>query len=383
MTKRKKTDESTTTEIIASGAEPSSSGVSAKGFYTLFFLLLLTWGAIGTGVGYVYFLSNGNIDSVLKRITSAGDAETSIDALTERVITLEQEIAQLEGQSAQPIVDESDDASAEDTPQDTESTTMDTSTTSPEPMTDSEPSEGTTTEQQPEQENSSYYSDTDKESLQAGLEDVNNRMVSLEEHLYQLKDNLHKAKEGEALTAMIIAVVNLRDAIAKNQPFSQELEIVRSLAAPYPNIQQDVSALSGYALSGMPSDKALQDHFYALEDRAVTTARKLKANPSTLEKLATRFSSLISVRKTSADATDHSTEATIARTEQFVKHGDFDSALREISLLDAPEVKAIFQPWTTQAKDRQQIRNLTNKLFNTVSALGQTAHTTDTNSTKG
>jgi hypothetical protein len=110
-----------------------------------------------------------------------------------------------------------------------------------------------------------------------------------------------------------------------------------------------LNSLSTYADDGAPSLAKLMDAFDEAVNIAVPASIAAKENPSFADELRGHLSRVITIRRVSADVSDDSDEAQIARAETELRMDNVDMALAHIEQLSDP-TREIFAPWTHEAE---------------------------------
>ncbi|HEC14594.1 MAG TPA: hypothetical protein ENI72_02440, partial [Rhodospirillales bacterium] len=103
-------------------------------------------------------------------------------------------------------------------------------------------------------------------TLSAALEDVSRRVGLLE-----------RAERGTEAPAagVVLAVGQLRDAVARSGPFARELEALKVLAGAAPGMAEEMTVLEAYAGKGVATLVSLRDRFGSLAGRIVGASRAL------------------------------------------------------------------------------------------------------------
>ncbi len=194
-------------------------------------------------------------------------------------------------------------------------------------------------------------------ALNAALEDVSRRVGLLEQ-----AERVSEAAATGA-PALVLAVGQLRDAVARSGPFVRELESLKALAGTKPGMLDPIAVLQAHAGKGVATLVSLRDRFGPLAGRVVGASRALKGK-GWMERTANRLSSLVSVRKTGSRAAGDGNEGTdgvVARAESLLAAQDLAGAVRVMeSLTGAPAEAAA--SWIGDAKARLAVERAANIL---------------------
>ncbi len=180
---------------------------------------------------------------------------------------------------------------------------------------------------------------------------------------------LETGNDAEVMRAasLAMAVSNLSRAAAGSAPFKQELAVVRALAPD----QSQLSALSGYADTGLPTIAALQSEFAAF-GRAAIRADRVAGASGWWESLLANLSSIITVRNTN-ETEGETTSALISRIENHLVDGNLFDALNTADQL-SPAAKEAMGPWLERAQPRGElevaIENLNADVLAAIAANG-------------
>ncbi len=148
--------------------------------------------------------------------------------------------------------------------------------------------------------------------------------------------------------AMVLAVGQLRAALADSRPYVDELAALRRLAAGDAALAGLTERLAPWAERGVPTLAQLQASF---EEVAAAVAAPAPAEPSTAwtDRLLQRLRHLVSVRRVGADVEGDDPPARVARAEAMVGAADLAGAVAE---LDGIELPAVGKVWLDGARAR-------------------------------
>jgi len=214
----------------------------------------------------------------------------------------------------------------------------------------------------------------DLDGLGRTLGALESRLGALEGTLDSLSAERTAAAESAAGDlATVLAVMQLRDALAGSTPFATELETLWTLAAARDDLASALDALAPlapYADSGVPGLVALKAAFPALA-RAVVAADQAGAGEDWLAGVRRRLSSLVTVRPLGAVAGEDA-PAVVARAEALLAEDDLAGAVAELGRLSGPPAAAAAD-WLARARARVAAQTALVRLNAAVSARLATA----------
>lgn len=211
--------------------------------------------------------------------------------------------------------------------------------------------------------------------LDQALGALDARLGGLEGKIASLSAERTQAAETAAGDlAALLAVMQLRDALAGSAPFATELRTLQGLA----NVRDDLASAAGalapltpFAKTGVPGLVALRAAFPAVA-RAVVAAEQAGVGDDWLAGVRRRLSSLITVRPLGAVAGE-SASALVARAEALLVADDLAGAVAELGKLSGPPAAAA-EDWLAQARARVAAQSALVQLNAAVSARLAEAH---------
>ena len=129
-----------------------------------------------------------------------------------------------------------------------------------------------------------------------------------------------------AVLAIVLAVANLRQAVAKGEPFEKPLEAVNALSGDDPDIKTAVVLLSKSSAAGIPTLATLRERFDGLAGKMVQASKTLEET-GWMERATNRIMSLVTWRRVGNGAEASSLDAIVARAEARLKVGDLKGAI--------------------------------------------------------
>lgn len=192
-----------------------------------------------------------------------------------------------------------------------------------------------------------------KESLGERMDEAGGVLAGLQQRLDRLERAERRTSASPPIApAVVLAVGQLRDAVARSGPFSQELDVLKALVGAESEMMAAVAALEPYAGEGVATLVSLRDRFGPLAGRVVGASRALKGD-GWIERTANRLSSLVSIRKTGprAAAAGEGADGVVARAESLLAGGDLAAAVQAMEGLSGASAE-VAASWIGDAKAR-------------------------------
>jgi hypothetical protein len=158
-------------------------------------------------------------------------------------------------------------------------------------------------------------------------------------------------QSGRAL-AIVLAVANLRQAVAKDEPFEKPLEALSALYGDDPDIKSAILVLSKSSVAGIPTLATLRKRFDGLAGKIVQASKTLEET-GWIERATNRIMSLVTWRRVGDGVEASSPDAIVADTEARLRAGDLKGAVNALKGLSshAKAAKAA-ATWMNDAKAR-------------------------------
>ena len=156
--------------------------------------------------------------------------------------------------------------------------------------------------------------------------------------------------------AAVLAVMQLRDALAGSAPFATELKTLKTLAAKRPDLKQAAAALAPiepFADSGVPSLVTLEADFPAVARKVVAVAQAGEGE-DWLAGVRRRLSSLVTVRPLGAVPGSAPADV-VARAEALLGRDDLAGAVAQLDTLSGAPAAAAAD-WLARARARVAAR---------------------------
>ena len=150
--------------------------------------------------------------------------------------------------------------------------------------------------------------------------------------------------------AFALAVSQLQEASRTGAPFPAAQATVQALAATDPALMTLVTPLAGPAAEGVPTAARLASRFDATAEtirRAVAENR----DGSWIDRSLSTVTSVVTIRRTSGEASGDSLDAVLDRTADRLEVGNVAGAIEALDVLDGPAADAA-AGWLADARDR-------------------------------
>jgi hypothetical protein len=149
--------------------------------------------------------------------------------------------------------------------------------------------------------------------------------------------------------AMLLGMTQFRSTLNRdNQPFEQDLMLMKKLAGDDPELQASIDRLAPYAQQGVLTPSGLTNEFRSLAGD-VAVASLSGEDVSIQEKAEARFGDMFQVEKNGEQITGTETQKTLAKTDQMLQSGDLEGAIAQMQTLDGNALTAA-QPWINKAQ---------------------------------
>ena len=156
--------------------------------------------------------------------------------------------------------------------------------------------------------------------------------------------------ESGKLSAIILAVSELRDAVHRGRPYVTELEAVKAAAGNGPPIRAALISLDKNAAEGIGTLSSLREAFSKLASTIVAADRDAP-DAGWMDRALGRISSLVKFRRIDGSSEAASTEFLVSRAEKHLATGDLAAAVSAIKQLD-DAAKATASTWLSRAMAR-------------------------------
>jgi uncharacterized coiled-coil protein SlyX len=209
-------------------------------------------------------------------------------------------------------------------------------------------------EEAPAAESSTSTADTP--TPDARLIALEARMARLEQEMEGLSEAMaHLPEQLESPTAQTSALLpqfyRVRQRALDAKPFSDELQALLAMEGLDGETYAALGKLQGAAENGLPSTKTLQKSFARSMQDYLTRARSEAAPGKLWDDMKGRLGSLVQIRKVGAEHAGDDDASLLARAEAATEGGDFDWALKDVSMLSA-DAAPYFDEWRRDVRRR-------------------------------
>ena len=174
----------------------------------------------------------------------------------------------------------------------------------------------------------------------------------------RLTDRVEKVEAGfrdmqarrSSASALMLAVGQLREALAKAMPYDAELRAVKALAGQDPEVGNALEAVRPRAVTGIPTFPVLTARFHGLAP-AIVRADVLPVEQDWWRQTLDRLASLVTLRREGGEAAGTSSAAIVARAEAALAQGDLAGAVSEAEQLQGGPADQAAN-WLADAKAR-------------------------------
>jgi hypothetical protein len=178
--------------------------------------------------------------------------------------------------------------------------------------------------------------------LKGTITELNDKVAALD------KAQRDQPATDPKITAMALALLQIRDAVEIGRPFEAEYRALVALAYEHPEIASAAAPLEGPATSGVASRTALVARLRELAPQIATAKSPPKATWKS--QIVARLRSLVTIRR--IDGADQTpAEGAASAAERALASGDLAGAVAALDKLSGPS-QAAAQPWLQMAKAR-------------------------------
>lgn len=198
---------------------------------------------------------------------------------------------------------------------------------------------------------------------QAAIDDLRATVLGMQGRTDQMEGALEQARaQNDALgrtlsqvsgndvgaAAMLLALTQLREAVDRQAPFEQDLELLKSVSSADPALAESLDKLAPHAQIGILSPQALKAELQAASGDIIS-AKLRGEDVSIKDKLMLHLKSLLSVRKNGATTADAGENALIQQASAQLDAGDVQGAMTTLQQLQGPAAEAA-APWQEKAQ---------------------------------
>jgi hypothetical protein len=188
-------------------------------------------------------------------------------------------------------------------------------------------------------------------STQGEVERLSAQVGSFGGHMKEIDAALaQRRQEALRAEAVILGVGQLRAAASGSQPFIKEVTALRSLTGSDSDMTPVLDMLQPLAQDGVPTLDELRGSFSHIAGEIVRSA-VVGDGEHWWRQALYHLESVISIRRSGADAPGDSTDAIVARGEAKLDEDDLAGAVSALGALAGPAAQ-VAQPWLADAEHR-------------------------------
>ena len=160
------------------------------------------------------------------------------------------------------------------------------------------------------------------------------------------------AQASSRARAIVLAVANLRQAVATEEPFEETLEALSALSGDDPDIKSAVLVLSKSSVTGIPTLATLRQRFDGLAGKIVQASKALEET-GWMERATNRIMSLVTWRRVGDGGEASSPDVIVARAEARLRAGDLKGAVNALEGISShAKAASVAATWVKDAKAR-------------------------------
>jgi hypothetical protein len=184
------------------------------------------------------------------------------------------------------------------------------------------------------------------------LDEAAERAKAYDRRLVTLEAANDTARAGlEKQSGLVLALGQLRQALAGSGAYAAELDTVRSLAGTQAELQPALAALAARAATGVPAVAGLRDRFPRVA-QDVVRAEQSVSGEQWYQRAANRVLGLVTVRRIGpAGIAAGGSEARLAEAEEALARGDLAAAVAAVTAIEGPGASAAAS-WLAEARAR-------------------------------
>lgn len=180
------------------------------------------------------------------------------------------------------------------------------------------------------------------------------KLAAIETEIAALSERVD-AQAANPKIALAIAAAGLKSAIDRGVPFMTELETYAAIAPDTP----EIAALRALAATGVPTRAEIERELGDAANRMIAAAAPADADAGFFERLLASLQSLVKVRPI-GEVEGEGAGPTVARMESAIRAGDYQKAIAEFATLSDP-VKAAGADFIAKVEARQTADTLVEK----------------------
>jgi hypothetical protein len=181
------------------------------------------------------------------------------------------------------------------------------------------------------------------QQLKSANADLGNRVASLE------KGEQAQSAADPTDTTLLLAVLQIREALETARPFAAEYDALAALAKTHPDIAAAAAPIGEPAKSGVASRAVLIERLRALRG-AIATAQPAPAEGDWAARAWGQLRGLVTIRRVDGGG-QSAAEAAVGAAERALSAGDLAGAVAVLDGLTGPAADAA-RPWLQMARQR-------------------------------
>jgi hypothetical protein len=176
------------------------------------------------------------------------------------------------------------------------------------------------------------------------------QITSLGKSVQALEQRLAEAeKRAGGEEVLMLAVGQLRAALARGAPFRQELSALEDLSAEDEDLAETIAPLWPYAAIGVETEADLRARFESLAPEVLSADQA--ASGGWTDRVLAKLNEVVTIRRVGGDVAGDGAGALLARAEARLAAGDLAGAVEILGGLKGPAAEAA-APWLADARAR-------------------------------
>jgi len=187
----------------------------------------------------------------------------------------------------------------------------------------------------------------------------------LKDQIQSLKADIIKNKNQEKLGRVIVSYLDLRQKFFNNQPYEDALKSFEILSSADETLQNKLGKLKPLLKKFSAKEKLNKDFANLIPNLIVTKNNNI--DPSFIGKVRHNISKLIIIRRIDGSDADK-VDAIIAKTEKFLREGNYQEALNSLLTLDQ-SYHQILANFLDNLSVAAEVQKIDEEIFNYLKSL--------------
>lgn len=179
--------------------------------------------------------------------------------------------------------------------------------------------------------------------------DMQQHFSEMQTQITETRQMVQALQQQRGASALLVAVITLRDAVDRGAAYSHELAALATLTKGDMSVEQSIKLLQPNADKGVATISRLKETFQDIITPALRASKPQSEGNEIVRWAKDNLAEVVKVRRIGKDVAGSSTEAILARAEYFINQGDIPSALTELKAIQG-EATASVQPWVEAAE---------------------------------